>query len=754
MFAVPEVDDNIEISIPIETTKSITQPEATIESSISPPSPPSASLVEQIKKNPIKMPIPPATVSSKQHHSRRSLFHRNTIHICDQIVDRITLHQQHHSAPPSQNQQQSKIGLQSINENVEYLSTNGINEQRQNIINSRFPRSNTVPYPVYATFRKSPGNTLPSNYYYSDYPTIIQGTVSPEQANTYYNIRQPLSSINTNFQPISPYHQQQQQQHGNRPVDILKPTFLIVPKEAEQQLTAQLSKSNSPIPTTNTTMKSPSSSSKSTTKKIDTKKQEKKPIIKEQSLPNVRNVEIQTNNHSPTRATTTAGVTIMDNTHQHVGVIATPNPSPYVHFVNVSYPRQSPQFLQDGPPETSIMNDEFLHVNEYQPSGSIRSMPNIALSQVSPHHLYGSPTSRHYHPSQQIYDEQQQQQQVPLTNIEPTVVRSATVPPMAPTSKTTRLETRETDESSVTSLDFPHMDLVDVPGSWRYRSLPDGRSMPVSTSARRHRAPIPRSFYDPQHYASDSEQVVRSSSFRHPQQQQQQSLVKSRPFGSIPTINGPFDSIRSQQAIQLAPSIRLSEKDVLKIGSFYQSIGTLVYVARSIATLYTSDFDAMANLKDWKKLYTGVPIWLFNTGMNPKRARIIRLVISELGSSFTLWDTMVNGASDVRLPKARHITLKSLETGTVLALKFDDTNATDEFHQYFVKLSSNPRNGDLFDIFNAKRRPPNFILRRRRIKKSAISKPTEFNHINKVDEHDRDSLYTYSVLVDDGALIN
>jgi hypothetical protein len=81
----------------------------------------------------------------------------------------------------------------------------------------------------------------------------------------------------------------------------------------------------------------------------------------------------------------------------------------------------------------------------------------------------------------------------------------------------------------------------------------------------------------------------------------------------------PFDSIRSQQPIQFGPSIRLNEKDILKIASFYQSIGTLVYVARSIATLYTSDFDSMANLRDWKKLYTGVPIWLFNTGMNPKR---------------------------------------------------------------------------------------------------------------------------------------
>jgi hypothetical protein len=179
----------------------------------------------------------------------------------------------------------------------------------------------------------------------------------------------------------------------------------------------------------------------------------------------------------------------------------------------------------------------------------------------------------------------------------------------------------------------------------------------------------------------------------------------------------------------------------------------------------------MANLKDWKKLYTGVPIWLFNTGMNPKRykhqslhlidysfflflrTRCIRLIISELGSSFTLWDTVVNGASDVRLPKTRHITLKSLETGTILALKFDDTTATDEFHQYFVKLSCDPRNADLFDIFNAKRRRPVFILRKKKIRKSAISKPSEFNHITKVDEHDRDSLYTYSVLVDDGAVV-
>jgi len=91
-------------------------------------------------------------------------------------------------------------------------------------------------------------------------------------------------------------------------------------------------------------------------------------------------------------------------------------------------------------------------------------------------------------------------------------------------------KTGEADESSIASLDFAHADIVDVPGSWRYRSVP------MNTTGKRYRAPIPQAFLDAQQYASDSEQVVRSSSFRHPQQLQQ-TLIQSRPFGSIPTIN-------------------------------------------------------------------------------------------------------------------------------------------------------------------------------------------------------------------------
>lgn len=99
MFAVPEVDDDIDVSTSIDVTKSITQPGESKESipsasmtTVSPP-PPSLPTTEKVEKNSAKISIPPPPsappASSKQHRSRRSLFHRNTIHICDQIGDRM-----------------------------------------------------------------------------------------------------------------------------------------------------------------------------------------------------------------------------------------------------------------------------------------------------------------------------------------------------------------------------------------------------------------------------------------------------------------------------------------------------------------------------------------------------------------------------------------------------------------------------------------------------------------------------------------
>lgn len=94
MFAVPEVDDDFNASTPANAVKPITQPEAAKESlpSSSPPPPPIPP-VEKVDKSSANIqtppPPPPPPVAVKQHRSRRSLFHRNTIHICDQIGDRV-----------------------------------------------------------------------------------------------------------------------------------------------------------------------------------------------------------------------------------------------------------------------------------------------------------------------------------------------------------------------------------------------------------------------------------------------------------------------------------------------------------------------------------------------------------------------------------------------------------------------------------------------------------------------------------------
>ena len=111
------------------------------------------------------------------------------------------------------------------------------------------------------------------------------------------------------------------------------------------------------------------------TKKTDTKKTQKTVTRIKQSLPTFRSVEVQTNNEPPIRTT-------MNIEGQHINLVAPPNSSPYVHFVNVPYPMQSAQFSSEGPPETSIIQDDITHLNDYnQPPASIRSMPNIALTQ-------------------------------------------------------------------------------------------------------------------------------------------------------------------------------------------------------------------------------------------------------------------------------------------------------------------------------------------------------------------------------------
>ena len=92
MLAVAEVDDDIDISS-IETEQASNEPEVSKEAaSLHPPalSMVPISVIENEEETVVKTENPPLSVppASKPHLSRISLFHRNTIDVCDHLGDR------------------------------------------------------------------------------------------------------------------------------------------------------------------------------------------------------------------------------------------------------------------------------------------------------------------------------------------------------------------------------------------------------------------------------------------------------------------------------------------------------------------------------------------------------------------------------------------------------------------------------------------------------------------------------------------
>lgn len=131
--------------------------------------------------------------------------------------------------------------------------------------------------------------------------------------------------------------------------------------------------------------------------------------------------------------------------------------------------------------------------------------------------------------------------------------------------------------------------------------------------------------------------------------------------------------------------------ELQKVESFYQSFGTLLYTSKSYADLYTiptvqlkgrrlqeafnrnsiatsasirEDYTgselidecvAIDFLKDkYKSLisvhHRGIPLWLFNTGSNPRRpVRQLKFTLAEKGTGFILWQDRIDSLSTFKL---------------------------------------------------------------------------------------------------------
>ncbi|CAF2745020.1 unnamed protein product [Rotaria sp. Silwood2] len=189
----------------------------------------------------------------------------------------------------------------------------------------------------------------------------------------------------------------------------------------------------------------------------------------------------------------------------------------------------------------------------------------------------------------------------------------------------------------------------------------------------------------------------------------------------------------------------LSANDILKVESSYRSIGTQVFACRCLCDLYITTTDRLAKLEDWILFQHGLPVWLLNSGTNPKRQSRLSLIIAEHGSGFPVWQDTINGFSDVKQARAQHITFRLSDQITLAVLRFNDLSASKDFYSYYQSIRNDKRYENLFStiILNRHHRSSSCgsILRKHRknqnINKSSISNPCQFQHITCLQVKDR-----------------
>ncbi|CAF2229580.1 unnamed protein product [Rotaria magnacalcarata] len=185
----------------------------------------------------------------------------------------------------------------------------------------------------------------------------------------------------------------------------------------------------------------------------------------------------------------------------------------------------------------------------------------------------------------------------------------------------------------------------------------------------------------------------------------------------------------------------LSDNDILKVELSYRSIGTHVYAARSLCDLYITTAERLAKLEDWILFQHGLPVWLLNSGTNPKRQSCLSLVIAEYGSGFPIWQDNVDGHSDVKQAREQHITFRLSDKVTLAVLRFNNILASKEFFSYYVSVRNDHRYKHLFSNGHNRSSSCGSILTSKRksqrpVNKSSISNPCQFQHITRLQVKD------------------
>ena len=148
-----------------------------------------------------------------------------------------------------------------------------------------------------------------------------------------------------------------------------------------------------------------------------------------------------------------------------------------------------------------------------------------------------------------------------------------------------------------------------------------------------------------------------------------------------------------------------------RLQSIYSSMGSYVHVCPCLVRLFHITDLEVCSLEQWKYLFRGYPIWLHNTGLNPRRSSELRLLIVDEQSGFILWSDRITSRSNIIQPANLTLSFRHSSNQSSIMLRFETIDGK-FFTQFFTDNHSKRK------------------FSRRFIRKSDISPPCHFNHLN------------------------
>jgi hypothetical protein len=160
-----------------------------------------------------------------------------------------------------------------------------------------------------------------------------------------------------------------------------------------------------------------------------------------------------------------------------------------------------------------------------------------------------------------------------------------------------------------------------------------------------------------------------------------------------------------------------------RLESLYSSIGSHIYVSPCLIRLFTLTDLQVCSLEQWKLIHRGYPIWLYNTGLNPRRSSELRLIIVDEKTGFILWSDRITSISNIIQPTNLTLSFRHSSNNSSIMLRFEQ-NDEKSFTRFYSYLKQNQFYTD--NILRTK-------ICKRLIKKSDISPPCHFKHFNHIE---------------------